>query len=341
MKWLRHISVLVIVLLSTASAHANPYSPTSFSDPVLRHVLETEGQEGGRTLTRVLRQSGFLLMSEEAIEVACARMNVLEPFILASQHNTARLDKRLHQEFSACASPAARDSMCTILRSRLKVPVNLLSIDCARASPKAGAAAAICLVEAAEVLSDYRDPLAAEKLTEVVRLLGSSPCESLWLPHSAKPPSWFVRVAHRRIIDPNSTEILLPRVGGSGRYRICRNASDIEALFVTIEPGKSATWHEVTPDLALYQRILTHLADGRDVGPLPYSGLITSMGFGEARMKIVFTDCCCATFKITNLGIRYTDNTRLDGNHRRLSNDALADDIWALLDQFEDLVEIW
>lgn len=327
--------VLVALALLPAVASSNPLPLTHVSplEDAVAEVIDSEGRTGGQAFAILLGRYGFSL-SDETLHRVRTHMSVLEPFILDSQREVDRLDGRLHDAFARWASPAARDSMCAILRMRLPQPD---SDDTHRIPTSWTGPDLRDLVVCAEILSDYEDTKATDGISAARQMISNLDQERLDAFYASESPGWFMDMALRRIQNSDSAAILMPRDPDLGFFRLCREAADIVDLSVTAESGPEATWHQVSPDPPRDRRILAHLASSRSA-TRPVGGMYPNHRW--ACLKLVFRDGSKATIDLTTLGVHYTDNTRYSATGHWLQCDELVKDIWELVGQFEDMVEL-
>ena len=326
-------TIALVFMPVLALANPLPLSRLSPLENSIVEVIDTDGLRGGQALVALLGRYGFSL-SEDTMQRVRTHMALLEPYILRSQRGAPRIDGRLHDAFRHWARPAARDSMCAILGSRL-AQFDTQQND--RNSPSLTVRDLGDLVLCAEILSDYRDAKAIDGISHARQLIADLDDDVRYPLHAAESPAWYLEMALRRIEDPTSAAVLMRRDPYVGLFRVCRSAADVVSFRVTAESGSEATWHEVPPNPVRDGRILAHLGSSRSVA--------RSMGgmFPNTRwacLQIIFRDGSKATIDLTTLGMHYTENTRYSSTGHWLECDDLVRDIWGIVGMYEDLVDL-
>lgn len=321
------------LMMLPVMAFANPVVAPRASplDSAMAEVIETGGLSGGATLVGLLARYG-LWLSDDALGRMRSNMALFEPYLLESQRGAARLDTRLHEEFRRRATAAGRDSMCALLRDRL------LGYDRQPGAPGASTLSGndvVDIVLLAEILSDYRDAKAREAISRARSLVADIGGESLSRFRGEESPAWFLEMALRRTQDPRSAAILIPREPDVGRFEVRKKADEILELKVTIDGA--ATWHQLPPDPVRDRRVLAYLGSGESTEPL-LDWWATNHRW--ARMKIVFQNGLVAAVDLTTRGVFYSDNTRYTSTGYWLRCDALVKEIWNIVGDVEDVVDL-
>ncbi len=172
-----------------------------------------------------------------------------------------------------------------------------------------------------EVLADYGDAADASLLRSFLDMVEDTPTESLvW--EDSDPPSWYLRMALRRLEDPAFGAVLVQ--ADDHQWECVRAVSDVAYAEVSIEEWE-LKWQQL--DLPLCEA-LDFLAEFATSSPLRRVDIEPQP---SRRLRINFKDGVAATLTGCEQGwVLYDDNTRRCDWGRMVMNPDLAHRILAL-----------
>lgn len=300
--------------------------------PTIAEIIRNWTPKDCAYLAELLSQYGLLLLERETIELVRDNWSVLEPCFIASQVDTSRLEWGLHQELSALGSDSAKASVCAVLRKRLalpeqgpELPISTDPETYARehwSRKTATRLAAYDLLEVADILAEYRDPLATSHLNRIIDELESSPIDTEFA-REGDPLSWFIKSALRRIDDPDYGAIVIR--DSAGNLKVVRSPDEVRDISCSRAKEMHLGWQSIDIPPA---RILEFIGRLHSVPRLEPKLDVEN----TVRVRVLLDDGFQARLFASLAGdITYGDNTRCTASNCSFWNPHLAEEFLALV----------
>ncbi len=320
MNTLKHSFLLCVAALAlTLSASANP-TPTESPrlKDAIRWAVEHGRQEDCGELPDLLARTGFAFLREETLRLIHRNFHTLAPCMLASQRSAKLLDPTLHREFREHASAPEKAAMCALLRDHLVMPRETQGLAVWPVS---------LVIQAAEILSDYRDQAALPRLQSIMTALQGSAVDTMWSPHGDRV-SWYFGQAMRRIENPDAGLVL--RRDDVKHLEFVRSGSDVVACELRSDKALDLKWHSVSIPPDELDRLFRLLA----TDSVPFAGGTLDI---TVRLRVHFQDGIAARLYAGGKGvILYEDNQRNSDHELVLVNQELAGEILAFADRIKE-----